>query len=337
MTPARRLYVLVLGLGGALAGCDAAPHSQAVRSTHAILDGETDTSHPGVVAIASAFESLTGFLIAPDLVLTARHGIGEVVNSRSPCVDENGGPIAEPGPMFAASKFRVYTNGDVATNPGTPLRVEEVLVPKDVVGLCGNDVALLRLKGSVDPAILFVPRLDGPPVVDEAVTVVGYGAAQGGTDTSSGVRRWRQDAKVTALGPQLPRYLASEWTISEGPCAGDSGSPAFGAADGRVIGVMSRGNKNTCADMIYERIDTHAAWLRDAAAASYERAGIEAPPWVEPASALDGGSGDAPPPESAGCRVIETGERGAEVVVRLVIVCVVLALIRGGRRLHCGS
>lgn len=305
-------------------GCQGAPDLAAQSNVHSILDGVADTAHPGVVAIENPFEALSGFVIAPDLVLTARHGVGEVIHPRSPCVDVNGGDIAEAAAPYAATKFRVYTSDDVFARPGTPLNVAEVLLPSAATALCGNDVALLRLASSLDPALAIAPRLEGPPLEGESVTVVGYGAAAGGTDTTSGKRRVRDDVSVAAIGPQLPRYLESEWTISEGPCAGDSGSPAFGA-DGRAIGVMSRGNKATCADMIYERVDTHAAWLRQEARASYLRAGLEVPAWIEPPlqGEPDGGA-MSPPTDAGGCRVDPLSGPSTEGAAFVVLVAMTL-------------
>ncbi len=276
-------------LATSLAGCALSAPEETGREASAILSGADDTSHAGVVAIENPVESCSGFVIAPDLVLTARHCVGPLVNETSPCVATNGGTIVTPGAPYAPSTIQVYVNQNLLKDPGAAHAVAEVILPADVVGLCGNDVALLRLGEALDPSVAIGLRLDGPPVAGEPVTAVGYGLSMPGVDATGGVRRSVDGVTVSKLGPVLPRYVDGEWTISQGPCAGDSGSPALDAG-GVAIGVMSRGSKATCVDMIYQRVDSHAAWLRDAARASYQRSGVAVPPWIDP-SVGGGGAG----------------------------------------------
>jgi len=265
------------------------PSEHLERAAAPVLMGTTDSGDTGVVAVENAVELCSGFEIAPDLVLTARHCVGPLVNPTSPCVATNGGASVMPGASYAPTTFSVFTGTDAS---GAKIAVAEIILPSDSTELCGNDLALLRLATALDASVALAPRIDAPPTVGETVTAIGYGASQGGIDTTSGTRRTLGGLSVTAVGPSLPRYVDGEWTISAGPCAGDSGSPAV-SATGEAVGVMSRGNKATCTDMIYERVDTHATWLRDQARASYQRAGIAVPAWIDPPGAGGAGGGGA--------------------------------------------
>ncbi len=278
----------------ALLGCASAPADDIDRARAPILNGVRDEVRTGVVAVelaaGDASELCTGFLITADLVLTARHCV-------SPILDPNGGcSAARSAAPHAAAAVTVIPDTEITMNP-TRWAVAEVLVLPDSEGrpICGADLALLRLATPTNPVGAIPLRLDAPPAIGEAFVGVGYGATAGGADTTSGTRRAREGLSVESVGASM-RTVDGEWIASEGPCVGDSGSPAL--AGGAAIGVMSRGSRTTCRSMIYERLDTHASWLRAAARASAARLSVPAPGWAfatasdEPAPAaspVDGG------------------------------------------------
>ena len=282
-------------------------------SAQPILAGKKDTTHGAVLGIVynngAASEFCSGYLVTPDLVLTARHCVLSLENPNGGCAGESRTLAAE---LFEIEKMLVFTE----TSPSGPeagLPVAEILTPEDPT-LCGNDLALLRL---VDPLTKPKPialRVATPPIVDEPLTVVGYGASQGGPDTTSGTRRSRGDVVVSSVG-ETDRAIEGEWTVSEGPCSGDSGGPALDAL-GASIGVMSRGDQATCKGMVYERLDTHAAWLQAAARDSAKRLGGAPPAWAAMpgqggagAGGSVGGAAGASGAEAGGAAG-ETGESG---------------------------
>lgn len=247
-------------------------------SAQPILGGKQDTKHKAVVGVVynngPASEFCTGYLVTPDLVLTARHCTLILENPNGGCEGEGRTVAGEP---FEIEKMLVFTE----TSPSGPeagLSVAEILTPEDTT-LCGNDVALLRLAEPLTKLAPIALRVATPPVVDEPLTVVGYGATKGGPDTSSGTRRSRSGVTVRSVG-LTERAIEGEWTVSEGPCVGDSGGPALDAS-GVSIGVMSRGDQQTCEGMVYERLDVHAAFLRTAVQASAKRLGGAVPAWAE--------------------------------------------------------
>jgi hypothetical protein len=201
--------------------------------------------------------------------------------------------------VLEGATFAAYEGASVDAS-STPRAIVAARVEPGSVGqsMCGNDVAVLQLAEPLRDVTPLTLRLEGPPIVGEAAVPVGYGYATPGDDTTLYTRRMRTDAIVATLGPASTvsgdvRLTEAEWTLSVGPCAGDSGGPALDGT-GAVIGVMSRGVQASCTDMIYGRIDAHAAWLSEEIAASYARTGTSPPDdaaiAVDDAGAPDGGA-----------------------------------------------
>ena len=83
----------------------------------------------------------------------------------------------------------------------------------------------------IAPLDVDAAALPGP---GDVVTVVGYGAR--GDSARAGV-----GARYVRAGVRVERGSRAEFFTAEGPCSGDSGSPAIDARTGRVVGVLSRG------------------------------------------------------------------------------------------------
>jgi hypothetical protein len=267
-----------------LVGCGTSPSpSEATRAqSSAVLGGAPDTTTSSVIAVFANLptgpEMCSGFLIAPDLVLTARHCVAPVENPKGACGAPDGGSSRGGAPLATKD---VWISPDAVIKETSPTaRVKEVIIEAGSTGgaLCGADVALIRLVVPLKSVTPLPVRVSGPPVQGESFTAVGYGVWNVDQQDDSGTRRIVTGLSVESASAS-DRTAEGEWIADRGPCAGDSGSPAI-ATDGSVIGVMSRGSKATCAHMIYESVDTHADWLREQVKISSAALGIEPPDWV---------------------------------------------------------
>ncbi len=258
--------------------------------------GADDQGDSAVVGVLSDRGSTVGFctgaLIAPNLVLTARH-----------CIAPNEGAIecgvskfGTPDPVGALWVTPDW-NGPELQMPyykfdqGNWFRVAETIV-SDGDEMCGHDVALLRLTNPGMPASLaqpLAPRIDSAPVAGEEYRVVGFGSSGPGL-SDFGRRRQLAGLHVMCSGNCTSQQLdpAAEWQGLSGECIGDSGGPALDSND-QVIGVLSR-SYSDCTMPVYESVVLWAAWLQNHAVAAALAGGYDPPVW---AGATDAGSGGA--------------------------------------------
>lgn len=301
LVPARSLGLFgALGIGALLAatGVGCAVESEPTgRASSPVLSGETDATSTAVVAIDTLLptgeELCTGYLIMPDLVLTARHCVAPVINPGAACTATPMYPAALGGTPIAPSKLGVYMETTL-TAASKKIDVAEITVLPGSEGapLCGSDIALLRLAAPIADVPPLPLKVSTPPAVGDSFTAIGYGIMNPNAAVDdSGTRRSRSGLTVSTVGATT-RTLDGEWIADTGPCAGDSGSPAIDA-DGKAFGVMSRGPKATCVGMIYQRIDVHADFLVAAAQASSMRLGIAAPVWAGGPAGTGGAGGGA--------------------------------------------
>ncbi len=287
-----------------------------------IADGKVDGENFAVVAIVSASRRsiglCSGTLVAPNLVLTARHCVAEVEDETVNCTDE--------------PSSRVFAPGNLRVSPSTSLEVgvpffpvADILVPEGDK-LCGADIALLILDGQfrADAIEPIAPRLEEPVLRGEALTAVGYGDTLEEGD-GSGLRRIQDGLEVVCSAERCgnpEQILSTEFLGNGGVCSGDSGGPALDAS-GRVIGVASRGSEE-CDVSVYSSVPAWSEWIAEGAYAAWERGRYDTPTWLADfegsESAPDradedttGGEGQASsPPASSFDEIPESGEATAE-------------------------
>jgi hypothetical protein len=270
-------------------GCAAAPFEPGPRglgvAEQKIQGGYSDATDTSVVGIFDVKQSAlcTGSLIAPNVVLTARHCVAPVLNEDPTygieCTKTSFGPNNAPNHF-------VVTTKQIITDSSADHTVREVITPADNL-LCGNDVAILILNKSMAEAeaVPLWPRVDEPLAAKEGYYAVGYGAiADDEAGTGAGLRRRRDDLVVTCVGDacptgiNLPDLKATEWKGDQGVCEGDSGGPALDVL-GRVIGVTSRGAQ-ACTSPVYGYVFQWAQWIRDATIHGASLDNAPAPRWA---------------------------------------------------------
>jgi Trypsin len=212
----------------------------------------------------------TGTLIAPNLVLTARHCLADHHETEDAC----GSGFS---PARAAQNFAVAL-GTYADPKKPAAKGKRIFHEKADASACSADMALLLLDKNLETMPRAKVRFDST-VAGALASTVGYGFGSDGKPTKG--RNRRDGLKIGAVGPATVLYQTQEKTRIELPipkgmvstgestCSGDSGGPLFDKL-GRIIGVTGGTAYNTCVDrpVVFGTTASHAALIREAMSAA---------------------------------------------------------------------
>lgn len=312
----------------------------------AVQGGALDTTMGYAVGVRAGGSVCSGTLIAPNLVLTARHCIAEGPSDPVDCKRDRFDAATSP------SGVTITTDARIGSGKGTHA-VKSVFVPASDDHVCGADIALLVLADLVPskeavpatPVVRF-PMTDKTRVGREVV-VAGFGVTDA-TANDAGRRRVKAHVPILCVPGDLSLSCSlfqsdREFTTEGSVCFGDSGSGAYDQASvGKgaplVLGVLSRGLPlgKTCADATYTRTDKYAPFLIETALVAAKRGGYAAPAWAtgavgdggaeggvadggregggHEAGAVDAGRDAAPPPPpvDAGGSTVDAGGSAAD-------------------------
>jgi len=280
---------------------DAGERQQPVgRSIQAIVGGTASGGARDAVVVLARFESgvrvglCTATVVAPNLVVTARHCVS-AVDSVTAC-GSDGNPVA--GAMLQGDRAPADLAVFVGQGGRTPNFDEEKLavtrgkklVVDDATTICNRDLAFVVLASKL--AVPVAPMRLAPPTSSETLTAVGWGITEIGEVPAS--RMERAGLSLLGAGPMLDpndaRYGIgdAEVLVSESACAGDSGSPLL-AKSGAVLGVASRAGNgqprdpsnlaSTCLGPTAHAVYAQLAAAKTLAARAFAEAGAK--PWLE--------------------------------------------------------
>jgi MYXO-CTERM domain-containing protein len=265
------------------------------RARQAIINGVASDASDDSALLIPLFignqfvGSCSGSLIAPNLVLTARHCVSKT--------DEGAICHVDGTPINGGVVYSDHPAKDIGVITGTQIKFDldgqgtQIFVPPSDT-LCNSDIALVLLDRNIAAPIAQL-RLGSGPVAGEMLRAVGWGES----NNSAGFeRRRREHIPILTVGPDDEPFGESvgarEFQVGESICSGDSGGPAFAESTGAVVGVVSRGGNGLmptqqnptagCVDQgdyvtlnIYTRVDGFTDLLTQAFAA----AGTD--PWLE--------------------------------------------------------
>jgi|HubBroStandDraft_1064217.scaffolds.fasta_scaffold126945_1 hypothetical protein len=229
------------------------PSSSLIVSVAAVNRGVPDRGmDPSVVVLEVLGGPVcSGVLIAPDVVLTARH-----------CTSILAAGISCPahGPQvvgdFDAVSIEVLLGDEVETAVVAATGLALVVPSTDV--LCGADIALVLLDREITSVAPALVKSVGVAEGDH-VRTVGYG-------DPPGPELLREHVPVVAAE-------AVEFRAAEATCEGEGGGPAFDEATGQVVGVLAEFSPSCASPApfdVYTRTEVFYALIEEALDSSME-------------------------------------------------------------------
>jgi hypothetical protein len=281
------LFVLHASTTASLALFGAGCVRQAASPDAAGLRALEAESISGVVAIAATMGEnpshvtlCSGALVAPNLVLTARHCVSRAVTATPSCDargrSHNGHHLAED---VDPSSIAIYTGAHVRPDVDAPAgHAVRTLHPTGQV-LCDADVAFLVLDRPIAGATVLSLRMHRPVETGDFIVPVGFG---GGIENVVGTKVARARSTVLATGPTANSATGAvlgprEFEVDRATCRGDSGGPAIDVMSGEIVGVVSRGGSCSAnGNHVYTRVDAYKRLAQAAFSAALRESNLAA-------------------------------------------------------------
>lgn len=309
----------LLGLAQGCAG--PSDDSKVAKRSLPIIDGDaSDANEDGVVMIRAVLDDdremiCSATLIAPNLLITARHCVSYLTDGLFSCSVEGELTNSQDG----AGTLGLHLPPEAIEVYGKrPPRDEPLARGHETIStlsdtICNNDLAFVVLDTALDLPLTPL-RIGRPAELDELTVMVGYGLARGqqGIDYRYQSRMHKADLLIAGVGPDSleegvttvpPRTL-----FIDGPsgCIGDSGGPLLSQATGALLGVFSLQEGESCTATNVRQHLVHVPPFERLISDAFEAAGAE--PLLEPgvggaggeAASSAGGAATTPEPTTHG-------------------------------------
>jgi Trypsin len=315
---------LLLVAASCFAACGAPGSASDVQHVSAAISGgEPDSVDSNVFFLISHRQEngqevgaeCSASLIAPNLLLTARHCVADVSSEQVTCGATTAGNPFPANTFFAVNAQDTQSASEVTKS--NIFSVSAIAVPTESTDICGFDLALITLSTLVPASIAtpLIPRIDHGVTKGEVYTAVGYGQdspGDAGID-SAGARRGRSGLTVEcAPGTCGSGVEADEFGGNAGICSGDSGGPALDA-DGKVVGVVSRSG-DTCNHPVYGSVASWKDWIIATARQAATAGKYDPPFWVDSGTSVPSAQSAGPDagtePGTAGASATAFGVQG---------------------------
>lgn len=310
--------LLLLGIQGCLSPLDAETVDHRRQS---IIEGESSgADEDGVLMLRAVLEDerevvCTASLIAPNLLVTARHCVSYLTEGLFTCTLEGELQSADEG----AGQLGLHLPAEWLEVYGRELPRDEPLARGQQVlstlsdNICTNDLAFVVLDRELELPLLPL-RIGRPASFGEATAMVGYGleAGQVGIDHLTQPRMRRGGLTIAGVGPDSLEdgvtTVAPRMLVVDGPsgCIGDSGGPLIAEATGAILGVFSLQQGGSCTAKNVRQHLVHLPPFERLLADAFAAAGAE--PVLE---ATSGGGADNTGAGAAGeAAAAEAGRNG---------------------------
>jgi hypothetical protein len=249
------LIILLIFIAGCGSCPSQTPNDPISSAQEPIINGiPSDPSQDSVVFIAAvnsnSSSACSGTIVAPNLILTARHCITTVKDEPFSCQadgslnsNSKGGVFISDWPISQLYIFKGQTKPDYLSNLANADGLAQAVFHPSSSEMCDGDIALILLQQPLKKPTIATLHFYGPVIPGDIITAVGYGLDQSGTIPA--YRLQRKDIPILRVGPVSATnntwpVAINEFEVGEAICQGDSGGPAFDI-NGAVIGLVSAG------------------------------------------------------------------------------------------------